>query len=449
MKTLKSTTLLFVVAGLTLGFYLTPSADSADNLSVAGTVTQNSTGINGTFGDGFTVKIDNITTGDDGLLTIVIQSDGTYSSGNCLSLNGCPIPTEGDQIKATVLSTFNNVELGSDTELAPAEVGSTISMTINVELGSPQATVTLPGGSSGPPKWTYTVTHTNGIITMWTYSGGGIDSASVTGTAATQNWTVNSQTSTQVTFTNTTKELLETVSGFEISGTQGGNGTWTAGDSSGTIDGSLPVELVSFTGSVIFDGVRIEWRTATEVNNLGFNLYRSKTREGKFEKVNSRLIEGAGSSPLPHNYQFVDRDVEPGKVYYYYLEDIDITGITEKSDLLEVNLKTNRSSFQARLLVPAATRLLQNFPNPFNPETWLPFYLASDTNVKIRIHNLLGETVRTLELGHKSAGYYDTHVKAAYWDGKDNIGQFVSSGFYFYTLETSDFTATKKMVIVK
>ena len=215
------------------------------------------------------------------------------------------------------------------------------------------------------------------------------------------------------------------------------------------VDTSLPVELVSFTGAVINDGVRIEWRTATEVNNLGFNLYRSKTREGKFEKVNSRLIEGAGSSPLPHNYQFVDRDVKPGEVYYYYLVDIDITGTTEKSDLLEVNLKTNRSSFQARLLVPAATRLLQNFPNPFNPETWLPFYLASDTNVKIRIHNLLGETVRTLELGHKSAGYYDTHVKAAYWDGKDNIGQFVSSGLYFYTLETSDFTATRRMVIVK
>ena len=100
-------------------------------------------------------------------------------------------------------------------------------------------------------------------------------------------------------------------------------------------------------------------------------------------------------------------------------------------------------------IIPSTYSLDQNFPNPFNPETWLPFYLASDTNVKIRIHNLLGETVRTLELGHKSAGYYDTHVKAAYWDGKDNIGQFVSSGFYFYTLETSDFTATKKMVIVK
>ncbi|MCH8291846.1 T9SS type A sorting domain-containing protein [Candidatus Poribacteria bacterium] len=377
---------------------------------------------------------------------VLTQLDGSYS-GAIQDFLGETL-AGGDQIKATVFSKDGTTELGSKTELAPAEANDIISMTIDVDLPANPPSALVSVATPGPLTWTYTLTPVNGAITGWSYTGAGIADARVTGTAASTGWTVDTKTDTKVIFTTTTP-LTSTVSGFEIDGNQGGTGTYIAGFKEDTVDGSLPVELVSFTGAVINGGVRIEWRTATEVNNLGFNLYRSKTREGKFEKVNPGLIEGAGSSPLPHNYQFVDRDVEPGEVYYYYLVDIDITGITEKSDLLEVNLKTNRSSFQARLLVPAATRLLQNFPNPFNPETWLPFYLASDTNVKIRIHNLLGETVRTLELGHKSAGYYDAHVKAAYWDGKDNIGQFVSSGFYFYTLETSDFTATKKMVIVK
>ena len=93
--------------------------------------------------------------------------------------------------------------------------------------------------------------------------------------------------------------------------------------------------------------------------------------------------------------------------------------------------------------------LAQNFPNPFNPETWIPFQLNRAANVTIQIYNVSGNPVRTLNLGHKSIGSYMTTSNAAYWDGKNKTGETVSSGVYFYTLQTKDFSATRRMVILK
>ncbi|MBM3242979.1 T9SS type A sorting domain-containing protein [Candidatus Poribacteria bacterium] len=100
-------------------------------------------------------------------------------------------------------------------------------------------------------------------------------------------------------------------------------------------------------------------------------------------------------------------------------------------------------------LKPAEPRLFQNTPNPFNPETWIPFQLKEGTDVTIRIFNVAGQLVRMLELGHKEAGFYINKERAAYWDGKNDTGQAVSSGVYFYHLSAGDFSATRKMVIVK
>ncbi len=95
------------------------------------------------------------------------------------------------------------------------------------------------------------------------------------------------------------------------------------------------------------------------------------------------------------------------------------------------------------------TILAQNFPNPFNPETWIPFQLSRAAIVTIKIYDVSGHTVRTLNLGHKSIGSYMTTSTAAYWDGKNNTGESVSSGIYFYSLQTKDFSATRRMVILK
>jgi predicted amidohydrolase len=95
------------------------------------------------------------------------------------------------------------------------------------------------------------------------------------------------------------------------------------------------------------------------------------------------------------------------------------------------------------------TALLQNFPNPFNPETWLPYRLAVDVPVTFRIYNLRGQLTRELDVGVQKAGRYLTRETAAYWDGKDGAGETVSSGVYFYTLQAGSFQATRRMLIVK
>lgn len=101
------------------------------------------------------------------------------------------------------------------------------------------------------------------------------------------------------------------------------------------------------------------------------------------------------------------------------------------------------------VLTPKETVLLPNYPNPFNPETWIPYQLAAAADATIRIYAASGELVRTLVLGYQSAGVYQSRSQAAYWDGKNELGEPVASGIYFYTLSTSKFTATRRLVIRK
>jgi len=95
------------------------------------------------------------------------------------------------------------------------------------------------------------------------------------------------------------------------------------------------------------------------------------------------------------------------------------------------------------------TVLFQNYPNPFNPETWIPYQIAQDSDVTINIYNTKGETIHTLRLGYQQEGTYITKKQAAYWDGRDDKGEKVASGIYFYTLQNGDFSTSKKMVIIK
>ena len=95
------------------------------------------------------------------------------------------------------------------------------------------------------------------------------------------------------------------------------------------------------------------------------------------------------------------------------------------------------------------TALLQNFPNPFNPETWIPYTLADDANVNIRIYDVEGKLVRHLDIGQQRAGRYLSRNTAIYWDGKDQLGESVSNGIYFYTLKADAFSDTRRMVILK
>jgi WD40 repeat protein len=123
--------------------------------------------------------------------------------------------------------------------------------------------------------------------------------------------------------------------------------------------------------------------------------------------------------------------------------------------LWEVNLTVPGWSVEPTGKLPGTwsgvkrAKLLQNFPNPFNPETWIPYQLGKDSVVAIKICASSGQRMRTLELGHKSAGLYTVKTEAAHWDGSNESGEPVASGIYFYTIQADDYTATKKMILAK
>jgi hypothetical protein len=105
--------------------------------------------------------------------------------------------------------------------------------------------------------------------------------------------------------------------------------------------------------------------------------------------------------------------------------------------------------FTSWAIPPEKSALLQNFPNPFNPETWIPYQLRDATEVVISIYNAAGEMVRELDLGHRQPGLYVSQDRAAYWDGRNKFGATVASGVYFYSIRAGEFVAVKKLIVLK
>jgi len=120
---------------------------------------------------------------------------------------------------------------------------------------------------------------------------------------------------------------------------------------------------------------------------------------------------------------------------------------SSRSSEEEIALSVLKAILPDRLL--AQTKLLANYPNPFNPETWIPFQLAENSTVTAKIYDITGKQIRMIELGHIAAGNYVESNRAIYWDGKTETGEQVSSGTYFYQIEAGDYTDTRKMVILK
>ena len=216
----------------------------------------------------------------------------------------------------------------------------------------------------------------------------------------------------------------------------------------------LPVFLSKFTGKYSVEegfenAIILQWETEAESSNLGFYLYRSEERDGEYVRVNQGMIKGAGTSGAVNQYRYIDEDINPrAKVYFYYLEDIDFAGNSNKSKIIEVR-RGIEEKMQVVISMQKQSALFQNYPNPFNPETWIPYQLAEDADVLIEIYDIRGYIVQILALGSQEAGIYLDRNKAAYWNGRNEFGEKVVSGVYFYTLKANEFFATKKMFILK
>jgi hypothetical protein len=191
-----------------------------------------------------------------------------------------------------------------------------------------------------------------------------------------------------------------------------------------THDDPIPVELTSFTASVIGSSVHLNWITASEINNYGFEVER-KTNESNYEKIG--FVTGAGSTTETQTYSYTDTRVTNGN-YTYRLKQVDFDGSFEYSYEVEVDVN-----------VPAIYALEQNYPNPFNPTTNINFSLAEAGNVKLLVYNLLGEEVMTIINELREAGRHSVTFDAG----------SLPSGTYFYKLETPQFSETKKMILAK
>jgi hypothetical protein len=192
----------------------------------------------------------------------------------------------------------------------------------------------------------------------------------------------------------------------------------------------IPVELTSFTGSYVGQTVNLNWTTATEVNNNGFEIQRS-SEVGNFVTVG--FVEGKGTSTETTNYSFVDKNISSRTEYSYRLKQIDFDGHYSFSDIINLGAS-----------LPVSLVLDQNYPNPFNPVTNISFALPGKSNVSLEIYNLVGQKVMTLVQGSLEEGTYNYSVDAS------NL----SSGIYIYSLSTiSDngisSVISKKMTLLK
>jgi hypothetical protein len=167
--------------------------------------------------------------------------------------------------------------------------------------------------------------------------------------------------------------------------------------------------------------------------------------EQQVNTVSPGEVRIAFASPKPENGK--------GTLFYVEFEALSNTdGRTSPLTLDIVQLSESHDiAIQHGLVnvLPAQTMLLQNYPNPFNPETWLPYKLSEASDAILRIYDVQGRLIRTIVLGHKAAGIYVQKGEAAYWDGKDNFGEPVASGVYFYTLEAGNYKAARKLVVQK
>jgi len=213
-------------------------------------------------------------------------------------------------------------------------------------------------------------------------------------------------------------------------------------------DNPLPVTLSSF--SAVYDGEVpiLQWVTASEINNIGWNIYRAEIDDVALSmQVNPELIEGQGTVTSTTDYQFIDLfSTDSDQTYYYWLESLDYNSNVDKFGPIALYVPIPDDENNNSPVPPTPYGLYQNYPNPFNPSTEISFSLDYNSTVSLNIYNLKGHKVRTLLMDEpvtKLQQYF--HV----WDGKDEMGIPCGSGIYFYQLNTSRESFNRKMILVK
>ncbi len=196
-----------------------------------------------------------------------------------------------------------------------------------------------------------------------------------------------------------------------------------------TVSSEVPVELVSFNAEMVDGNVVLNWSTATETNNNGFQIEkREKSNvKGQTEFSSVGFVTGKGTTTEKTFYSYSDKNEKPG-TYSYRLKQIDFDGTFSYSSEVEIEVTG-----------PKDFALYQNYPNPFNPSTTIKFALPIKTNLSLSVYNTLGEKVAEIFNGELEEGYHEMMFNAS----------GLSSGIYFYKIESENYSATKKLMLLK
>jgi hypothetical protein len=195
--------------------------------------------------------------------------------------------------------------------------------------------------------------------------------------------------------------------------------------------------VVDEVKGVAKDGFRVSVKNLSTGASLNI-LSGGDTSEGRYSIT---FVESSGRAAQIGDILEISVDTQNPLIGVQPLRHIVTTDDVKASQIQLENLITYE--------IPKETKLLPNYPNPFNPETWVPYRLAKDSSVTLTIYDTMGKLVRTIQVGHKPAAVYESRDKAIYWDGRNDYGERVATGIYFYNLTAKDFTATRKMVILK
>jgi hypothetical protein len=201
-------------------------------------------------------------------------------------------------------------------------------------------------------------------------------------------------------------------------------------------DVTLPVEIHHISLSQEYNNILVAWETASELNNLGFNLWRDSSDTLSRIRVNQELIKGRGNSSINSTYSFLDESLLFTGDYYYELEQIDFDGSQSFYEVGSIFFDPIEKPSQ---IIPQSNSLSQNFPNPFNSKTRITYQLSVDNVVELIIVNQLGQVVTSLLSEFKKAGYHEITWDASYFP----------SGIYYYRFQAGDFVVIKKMILLR
>lgn len=210
-------------------------------------------------------------------------------------------------------------------------------------------------------------------------------------------------------------------------------------------DPTLPVELSSFTATLTSDlMVKIAWVAESETNHSGYNVMRAEARDlSAALQLNPVLISDGTEIGSQIRYNYTDQEAFSNMIYYYWLESVALDGTSQFFGPLTITIG-DPTQEPLPPVVPLATKLLNAYPNPFNPNTNIRYTMKEAGKVSIDIYNTKGQKVRSFKAEHNAPGYYQIN-----WDGRDASGNSVASGIYMYRMNSGKYNAAKKMILAK